>query len=103
MNTKYGDIPSSAFSEYCKSLINRVWILIPLREEKCQTLKTKIERLNREMTGMMHTIPQHSTYIITVIHLLENVESEEDFAVYRSDILRCCDLLKKISGGEDNV
>ena len=55
------------------------------------------------MTGMMHTIPQHSTYIITVIHLLENVESEEDFAVYRSDILRCCDLLKKISGGEDNV
>ena len=101
MQTKYGDYSPLSFSEYKKSLIDRVWCLIPLREEKCQTINQNIERLNRELNGLIDVCDKENKYIFTIIHLLENSLHEEDFQVYRSDILRCCELIKKIGGDED--
>ena len=101
MHTKYGDYSSVSFSEYKKSLIDRVWCLIPLREENCQTINQNIERLNRELNGLLDVCSEHNKYVITVIHLLENALHEEDFNIYRSDILRCCELIKRIGGDSD--
>ncbi len=105
MKTKYGRIPSPAFNDYRDSLINRIWILLPLKEEQCPTLKNNIERLNRELHGMLATGVEHNKYILTVINLLENAISEENFEAYRSDILRCCELVKKFGreSGDTNV
>ena len=102
MKTKYGDIPSSAFEEYQASLINRIWILLPLREENCPTLKNNIERINRELHGMIAIGADYNKYIITVMNLLENAISEQDFEAYRSDILRCCELTKRFNSGGDH-
>ena len=103
METKYGSIPSSVFDDYRNSLINRIWILLPLKEENCSTLKENIERLNRELHGMLEVHSKQNKYILTVMHLLENSISEQNFSVYRSDILRCCELVKKFDGGDSNV
>ena len=102
METKYGSYPSLPFSEYKKSLINRIWCLIPLREEKCTTINKNIERINRELIGFIDVAGDEQKYVITVIHLLENLADEKDFNVYRSDVLRCCELIGKI-GGDDHV
>lgn len=102
MKTKYGDIPHSAYKAYNDSLINRIWILLPLREEGCSTLKENVERLNRELYGMIQMGSEYASYILTIMHLLENSITEEDFSAYRADILRCCELVKKL-GGDDNV
>lgn len=95
------DIPSSSFDKYCKSLVNRIWVLIPLREENCSTLNIKIERINRELSGMIKNMPVYDDYIITVIHLLENLTQIDDFTAYRSDVLRCCGIIKKLGGGNN--
>lgn len=101
MRTKYGDYSSISLADYKQSLINRVWCLIPLREEKCPTIHQNIERLNRELNGLIDVCGDQNKYIISIIHLLENSLHEENFQVYRSDILRCCELIKKIGGGEN--
>lgn len=103
MKNKYGQIPSSAFDDYRDSLINRIWILLPLKEENCPTLQNNIERLNRELHGLLATGIEQDKYIITVINLLENAISEQDFKAYRSDILRCCELVKKFGRSDANV
>jgi len=103
MDTKYGQIPPSIFNDYRDSLISRVWILLPLREENCSTLKENIERLNRELYGLLKVNSKHNKYILTIMNLLENSISEQNFSIYRSDILRCCELIKKIDGGDSNV
>lgn len=103
MNTKYGQVPSSIFNDYRDSLINRIWILLPLREEKCTTLKENIERINRELNGLLKVEAHHNKYILTMMSLLENAITEEDFMAYRSDILRCCELAKRLDGGDQNV
>ena len=102
MDIKYGSIPSPAFNDYKDSLINRIWILLPLKEENCVTLTENIERLNRELSGLLKVASQHNKYILTMISLLENAMTEEDFSAYRSDILRCCELAKKLDGGDRN-
>lgn len=101
MHTKYGDYSSMSLEDYKQSLINRVWCLIPLREEKCPTINQNIERLNRELHGLIGVCGEQNKYIISIIHLLENSLNEDDFQVYRSDILRCCELIKKIGGAND--
>ena len=101
MRTKYGDYSSDSFASYKQSLIDRVWCLIPLREEECATIQKNVERLNRELNGLLDVQGVNDKYIITVIHLLENSLHEEDFTIYRSDILRCCELIKKIGGDGD--
>ena len=103
MNTKYGHISPTSFKKYQDSLISRIWVLLPLKEESCSTLREKIERLCRELHGMLESNSQHSDYIITVMHLLENLITEDDFSAYRSDVLRCCELVKKFGGDEINV
>lgn len=103
METKYGQVPYPAFNDYRDSLINRIWILLPLREENCSTLKENIERLNRELNGLVKVASNHNKYVLTIINLLENAITESDFAAYRSDILRCCELAKKLDGGDENV
>ena len=103
MGVKYGQIPSPIFNDYRDSLINRIWILLPLREENCSTLKENIERLNRELNGLMKINSNHNKYILTMMTLLENAITEQDFSAYRSDILRCCELAKKLDGGDQNV
>lgn len=103
MKTKYGDIPSSVYKDYCDSLINRIWILLPLKEENCPTIKENIERLNRELYGMIKIGIQDNCYILTIMNLLENSIYEENFKAYRSDILRCCELVKKMYGGDSIV
>lgn len=103
MDTKYGQIPSPAFNDYRDSLINRIWVLLPLREEQCSTLTENIERLNRELNGLLKIASQHNKYILTIMSLLENAITESDFTSYRSDILRCCELVKKLDGGDGDV
>lgn len=102
MRTKYGNYSNLSFSDYKKSLIDRIWCLIPLREEHCKTIDRNVKRINRELNGLLNVSGVEDKYIITVIHLLEHSVHEEDFSVYRSDILRCCELVKKI-GGDDDV
>lgn len=107
MKTKYGTVPSPILSDYCDSLINRIWILLPLREENCSTLSNSIARLNRELHGMIAVGRGSNKYLLTVMHLLENAATEENFDAYRSDILRCCELIKHFvadnSDGDNDV
>lgn len=103
VDSKYGSIPSSSLRKYRKSIIDKVWLLIPLKEEGCATLDSYIERTNRELSGMMNCLVNHEEYILTVMCLLENLKTEDDFDIYKHDVFRCCELIKKAIGGESNV
>lgn len=103
METKYGKLPSSSFENYRKSIIDKIWILIPLKEEQCPTLQNYIERLNRELCGMTKFILNHDEYIMTTICLLENLITEENFETYKHDVFRCCELVSKAYGGVPDV
>lgn len=100
METKYGRLPSSCLDSYLKSLVGRIYLIVPLKEENCPTLKEHIERINRELYGLMELVDSDSPYVITMVCLLENLINEDDFNVLRHDVFRCCDLASKLQGGD---
>ena len=83
------------------ALSNRIWQLIPLREEKCTTLFDNIDRLNRELNGLMKIAKNSDDRIITVMCLLENLKEEKNFKIYKADVFRCCDIIRKIAANGD--
>ena len=98
--TKYGQITVEQYNKYKKSLINRIWAILPMKEEDSNTLEQYIESLNSELM-MNISIFEKSEHIITVICLLEHVMIESDHDVYRKEILRCCNILSRL--GDVNV
>lgn len=98
--TKYGQITVEQYNKYKKSLINRIWAILPMKEENSNTLEQYIESLNSELM-MNISIFEKSEHIITVICLLEHVMIESDHDVYRKEILRCCNILSRL--GDLNV
>ena len=98
--TKYGQITVEQYNKYKKSLINRIWAILPMKEEDSNTLEQYIESLNSELM-MNISIFEKSEHIITVICLLEHVMIESDHDVYRKEILRCCNILSRL--GDLNV
>ena len=99
METKHGKIPSSTMKKYRKSMIDKIWLLIPLKEEGCSTLQSYIERTNRELCGLLNSIVTKDEYLVTAMFLLENLIFEEDIEVYKHDVFRCIELIKEAFGG----
>lgn len=108
MNTKYGKVSPIDYKQYLSSLNNRIWKLIPLKQEGYTSIDSCIERINRELLGFLNVYTfisnNHKDYIFSIINLLENAKVEKDFQNYRSDILRCCRLVDKLyENGDTNV
>ena len=90
--TKYGEITTEQFQEYRTSLINRVWALLPMKEESSNTIRQYVENLNRELI-MNIDIFERCERVLTVVCLLESVANESNHDIYRRDILRCCRII----------
>lgn len=90
--TKYGEITTEQFQEYRTSLVNRVWALLPMKEESSDTIQQYVENLNRELV-MNVDIFERCERVLTVVCLLESVAKESDHDIYRRDILRCCRII----------
>lgn len=100
METKYGQLPFSTFETYRKSMVDKIYILIPLKEQDCPTLQNYIERIIRELCGMIEFLSKQESSIFTTICLLENLITEEDFDTFKHDVFRCCELVSNAYGGE---
>lgn len=103
METKYGRLPSSCLDSYRKSIVDRIYLIIPLKEQCCPTLKEHIERINREICGMMGFFTSCPPHAMTLVCLLENLINEDDFDTFRHDVFRCCDLASKLCGGDGHA
>ena len=91
------NISPALFEVYKSSLIDRIFKLLPLKEEDCETIDQYIDSLNHELAGMASSmIQEEATVILSIIHLLNHVKVENEHKIYRRDILKCCSLMKKV-------
>lgn len=101
MMSKYGYVSDSNYEAYQKSVIGRVYAILPMKEENVSTVKEYIEALNRELVEHIEVF-NRSERILAVVCILNGIKYEQDHAVYRKEVLRCCKIISEI-GGERNV
>lgn len=102
MTDKYNiNFPEQTIGQDLKRLINQLWKLIPMRENKedwISHLKVMIE----EIAGLIEIFKNKPEGLI-LLSKLEGLTSnvcEEDFMIYRKTVFRCIDLLAQVMKDE---
>lgn len=100
MMTKYGNITDDQFQRYKKSVVDRIYAILPMKEEGVGTTSDYIYSLNRELTEAID-IFDHCERLLSVICILQSLVEEEDHKSYRRAVLNCCNTVGNLGGSGD--
>lgn len=100
IEVKYGLIPKESFCNYFEFLINKTYKILPLKEEKSETLKSYLESLLRELLGNKElvTILVGEPQFITVLNTMQFLILEEyTVKVCKKEVFKCIRILEEIN------
>lgn len=101
MNTKYGKLPNEVIVASLKRLVGKVYKILPMREEKCETLDEYVGNLLRELINHKELVEslKYEEELMSLINTLEGLKDNElEFSVFRSDVLKSLGIIKKMIG-----
>lgn len=98
IKTKYGKVTDESLDSYLKGLIPRIFKILPLKEEEYETLDIYIDSLLREMIGLANVVDELklNTNYLSIIGTLENLLDENDIKIFKRDVFKCLDIIKKM-------
>ncbi len=95
MITKYGrDINEENFAGYIDAIKNKVYKLLPLKEENLQWEKF-LQTILIELSGF-NRIAVNEVSMLVVLSKLEGLYEIKDFATYRKTIFECLNALEEL-------
>lgn len=91
ITTKYNPLPSELCADYFDKLVNRVYKLLPLKEENSDTIDTYIKDLLFELTGNNEVIIslKNDGSFLSIIGRIEKLQTESDIKTYRREVFNC--------------
>ena len=99
MILKYNlDISSETIQKNLKRIVNQIYKLLPLREEK-EDWEKPLSTLMEELSGMNNLLIGEQQLFFSLLCKMEGLfqlTGEEDFLLYRRTIFECLSLLDEI-------
>nr|DAJ77310.1 MAG TPA: hypothetical protein [Caudoviricetes sp.] len=98
VKTKYQPICEKMCENYFDVLINKLYKILPLKEERSLTVDKYIESLLSELTGgqdVILLIHEDGQYL-SVINSLEFIRTCESISVCRREIFKCIRIVEKL-------
>ena len=96
MDTKYGmEVNKENFYSYLITLKNKIYKLLPLREEKLEWRKY-LETILIEISGL-NKLFNNTVNLISLLSKLECLFDLEEFVLYRKTIFECLNIVENIS------
>lgn len=95
---KYGTVSEKTLEQYKQKLTGRVFKILPMREEGCDTLSIYIESLLYELLGnktLIEDFDKNSDFL-SLLGTLENLKDENDLKTIKREVFKCLELIKKI-------
>lgn len=98
IKTKYNPIPNELCENYFNILINRLYKILPLKEEDSPTVTTYIESLLSEMTGghKVILILENDGRFLSIINSLEYVRSCDNTSICKREIFKCIRIVETL-------
>ena len=90
-------IPDTIVTSDIKRLINQLWKLIPMRENK-ENWMDHLDSLNIEISGLGHLakVNNNESFLILLSKLEGLRIKESSFSIYRKTIFECISLLGEL-------
>lgn len=98
IETIYNSLSNEVYENYMKLLINKIYKILPLKEEHSPTVPTYIESLLMEMTGNSKLILalQNNGRYISVINTIEALKECEDTQICKREVFKCIREIEKL-------
>lgn len=98
MSTKYQKVDASAFKSFASDLVNKIFKLLPMKEEGNTTITDYHRYLMYKLTGFGALFPHLSNQagFVSLLSSLESLLLVEDMKVYRSIVFECIEIAKKL-------
>jgi hypothetical protein len=105
MNTKYGQLPDETLNAYVKGMTNKLFKMIPMKEQGMESLPLYIQSTLREFVGQKELVERfkHNNEFLTILGVMESLLNQEDFGTFRSDVFKMINLIERLKsslGGE---
>jgi hypothetical protein len=99
MNIKYGKLSNVTVEVGLDGYIDKIFKILPMKEEKCPTLTIYIQGLIREFMGnssLMEGLLYEKEFL-SLVGTLENLISDDIvFEEFRSDVFKSISIVKKM-------
>lgn len=95
MMTQYGTVDNEQIISYLSRLINRVFKIIPMNEEKVDTLSEYVESLVREMIGNSKLF--YGEDLMLICGTLEGIDYSNHKHL-KSDVFKVIDIIVGMKG-----
>lgn len=98
METKYGSVDNKAFILYLNRMKDRVFKILPMHEENCETIDSYIYSLNRELMSHenISCCDKYSENVIELVNTIEGLKEGEDIANVKSDVFKSISIIKRM-------
>lgn len=98
MKTKYGQIDDELLTKYVERLVNKIFKLLPLKQESNPTLAEYHTSLMLELNGANSLVLalQNDANFMCLICSLESLLLIEDDKTYRSKVFELINICKKL-------
>ena len=95
------DFPEVTREQDLKRLINQLWKLIPMRENR-ENWAGHLQTVTEEIAGLVKLYKDQVDGLV-LVSKLEGLTSStcQDFMIYRRTVFKCIDLLARVLGHEN--
>lgn len=97
--SKETKVPNKALNSYLQNLINKVYKILPMKEEQCGTLPSYLQSLESELVGCykLWDILTDETQFLTLINVVNYLAVEEyDVAVCKREVFKAIHLVENV-------
>ncbi len=97
---KYGELPKKSLERYFKFLVNKVYKILPMKEEKCDTLKQYLESLQVELIGNSELLSflTDEPQFISLLNIIQYlITCEYDNKACKREVFKAIKLIESIN------
>lgn len=92
-------LPDKALISYLQNLVNKVYKVLPMKEEQCVTLTSYLLSLKNELIGCYNLwqVLEDEPQFLAVVNIIEYLASEEyDVAVCKREVFKAIRLIESV-------
>ena len=100
IDVKYGQLSPVAFERYFTFLVGKMYKILPMKEENCETLEQYIESLQVELIGnrdLVDVLVEEPMFISLLNIIQYFISNEYDVKLCKREVFRAISLIEQIN------
>lgn len=96
-------LPAKALAHYLRNLINKVYKILPMKEEQCGTYNSYLQSLQNELIGCyeLWDVLADAPQFLAVINIIKYLDVEDyDVAVCKREVFKAIHLIEDLIAKE---